>query len=103
MSAKKRRMLGPFSVCADDVKLAGFWCKDCHHPVEVARQSVPTLAPRACLFGCRCDVGVIVWEDETQPNRQSWSRVMKQARKSNVALVVYNENRPTSPGFQGLN
>jgi hypothetical protein len=90
-------MLGPLSVLADDIKLAGFWCKLCHRPVEVARQNVPTLAPRACLFACACDVGVVVWEHETQPDRQSWSRVMKQARKGDVALPSTTKTNRPSP------
>jgi len=99
----KRRMLGPFSVLADDVKLAGFFCGVCKEPVRVAKQHAPTLAARACLFGCGCDVGVVVWEDQSAINRQNWSRVMKQARKANAELIIFNTGETTPPGFGGVN
>ena len=91
MSATKRRMIGPISVPVGDLKLAGFFCAHCKRPVKVARQNVPTLAPRASLFGCDCDVGVLVWEDETLPDRVSWARVMKQARKGDISLIILND------------
>jgi hypothetical protein len=103
MSANDRQMMGPLSVSIDDIKLAGFSCKLCHRPVKVVRHGTPELASRACLFACDCEIGVVTWEHELAPNRKSWARLMKQARKGDVALVIFNENKLLPPGFAGLN
>jgi hypothetical protein len=103
MSTNKRRMLGPFSVAADDVKLAGFFCKLCHSPVNVCRTAVPTLTARACLFVCGCEIAIVAWEDEPQPDRVSWRRLMRRARKEGVEMIIMNDPNHQQPGFQGLN
>jgi hypothetical protein len=102
-SANKRRILGPFSVPADDVKLAGFHCAVCHSPVNVCRTAAPTLAARACLFACRCEIAIVAWEDEPQPNRVSWRRLMRRARKDGVKMIIFNDPKHQQPGFSGLN
>jgi hypothetical protein len=99
----EKQLHGPFIVPASDIRLAGFSCKICRSPVRVARQSVPHLVPRICAFACECGPGIIVCEDERQPSKRNWSSAMELARKKGVDLIIYNGNKPTPPGFAGLN
>jgi hypothetical protein len=64
---------------------------------------MPSLAPRACLFGCACDVGVVVWEDEPQPDAVSWRRLMRRARRDGVEMIIMNNPNHQQRGFSGLN
>jgi hypothetical protein len=94
---------GPFLIKTRDIEPAGFNCRICHQPVKVARQSFPFVLARVCAFACRCGPGVIVFEDEQQPNRRNWPGTMKLAQKAGADLLIYNGNQPTPPGFAGLN
>jgi hypothetical protein len=95
---------GVFLVAPELIKKAGFGCKTCGAQVTVVRQGFPQIvAPRLCAFTCGCGATVMVWEDERQPSRRSWSLAMKLARRTRAELLIFNGNKPTPPEFSGIN
>jgi hypothetical protein len=95
---------GAFFVPPDLIKKAGFSCRSCCKQVTVVRQGFPhVVAPRLCAYTCPCGPTVVVWEDERQPTRRSWSITLKLARKSGAEVLIFNGNKPTPPGFSGIN
>jgi hypothetical protein len=99
----KESLHGPFLIPAEQIASAGFDCTICRQPVKVARQSIPHLVPRLCMFACDCDIAVAVWEDERQPTKRNWKSVIELGRKAGVGLVMFNGSKPTPPEFSGQN
>jgi hypothetical protein len=103
MSAKNV-LHGAFLVAPELIKKAGFNCRTCGEQVTVVRQAfLDVIVPRLCAFTCACGPTVVVWEDERQPTRRTWSMTMKLARRTGAELLIFNGNKPMPPGFQGLN
>ena len=95
---------GAFVVPRELVKTAGFNCRICGEQVTVIRQGFPeVLVPRVCAYTCGCDVTVIVWEDERQPTRRTWPITMKLASRTGAGVIIFNGDKPTPPGFSGIN
>jgi hypothetical protein len=95
---------GAFLVGPELIRRAGFDCGACGEQVKVIRQGFPhVIAPRLCAFTCGCRATVIVWEDEQQPTRRTWSMNMELARRTGAEVLIFNGNKPTPPGFSGLN
>jgi hypothetical protein len=103
MSAKPVQH-GAFLVAPELIKRAGFDCRTCGEQVTVVRQGFPdVIVPRLCAFTCDCGVTVVVWEDERQPTRQTWSMTLKLARRTGAELLIFDGNKPSPLGFMGLN
>ena len=103
MSESETRHFGPFSnVSTEEVKPAGWHCRHCRQPVEVAHQIVPYVVPRMIFHACECGT-VVTWEDENNPSRASWRHLTRLMRKTGVKVVMFNGNKPISPDFQGRN
>jgi len=64
--------------------------------------AVPYLAPRLHFHACKCAT-LVTWEDERQPTQELWSGSVELARQAGAELVIFNGNRPTPVGFQGIN
>jgi hypothetical protein len=98
------RPFGPFTnIPCDDIKTAGFHCPKCRKPVEKFAMMLPAMVPRMIFYSCRCGT-VTVWEDESQPeNSEIWSWNVDLLRKHKVHLVMFNGDKPLSPGFAGQN
>jgi hypothetical protein len=95
---------GAFLVPPELIERAGFACRSCGAHVKVVRQGFPQLiAPRMCAFACACGPTVVVFEDERQPTRRSWSLTMKLARRTGAEVLIFNGNKPIPPGFAGCN
>ena len=100
----EKTLHGAFLVAPELIKGAGFTCKVCGEPVKVVRQGWPhIIAPRMCAYTCACGVTIMTWEDERQPTRRSWSLTLKLARRTGAEVLIFNGNKPTPPGFGGVN
>ena len=97
------RAFGPFvNIPAELIKSAGFGCRVCHKPVERFAKSLPYAVPRMIFHSCACGT-VVTWEDENQPRRKYWRHLVRLLQKSGATVVMFNENKPLSEGFSGLN
>jgi hypothetical protein len=97
------RSFEPFlEVPVAEISAAGFACQGCRQAVEVIRKSFPYSVVRMCIYACQCGA-VAVFEDERQPNRQSWRATMRLLKKTGAKLAIFNGNKELRPNFSGLN
>jgi hypothetical protein len=95
---------GPFLIPADyPILQAGWRCSRCREQVRKLFRRIPYLVPRAVLYSCKCGT-VVVWEDEQQPkDTEHWSWNVELLRARSTEVAIFNGNKPTPPGFGGMN
>jgi hypothetical protein len=94
---------GPFlDIPSAEIRFSGWPCKRCRRPVRKFGAVVPSLVPRMMFFVCRCGT-VAAWEDERQPSQKTWPDCAQLLRDSGAGMVVFNGDKPTAAGFQGVN
>jgi hypothetical protein len=98
------RLFGPFiEVPSHLVRKVGFTCPTCRNPLERLAQVVPYLVPRVVLTACDCGC-VVTWEDEHQvKSRRGWQELVGFMKRTGMDVIIFNGNRPTPPGFSGIN
>jgi hypothetical protein len=99
-----KRPFGPFlDVPCDDIKPAGFKCRECRHPVEKLAKVLPNLVPRMFFYSCKCGM-VTTWEDEAQPQgSRVWRLNTNLLKRSGAKVLIFNGARKLSAGFSGIN
>ena len=98
------REFGPFLIPVDyPILEAGWRCLRCREQVRKLYKVIPYLVARSVLYNCACGT-VVVWEDEAQPkDAKHWARNTKLLRARGAQVAIFNGNKPTPPGFGGVN
>jgi hypothetical protein len=103
MASAATEDFGPFiKVPSEQIQPAGWKCKICRKPVRRFKQIVPVLIPRLVIHACKCGTAVC-WEDEQNPNKKNWLSIIDLLKGTDTQIVIFNGDKETPPGFQGVN
>jgi hypothetical protein len=101
--AEPSEPFGPFlAIPSAEIFFCHWACTRCRRPVRKFGAVVPSMVPRMMFFGCMCGT-VAAWEDKRQPSQKTWPSCVQLLRESGAGMLVFNGDKPTPAGFQGVN
>jgi hypothetical protein len=101
--AEPSETFGPFTnVRSAEIFFCHWACTRCRRPVRRFATVVPDLVPRILFFACKCGC-VATFEDERRPTKKTLPNCVRLLRESGAGMLVFNGDKPTPAGFQGVN